>query len=172
MLRDGWLCTGDIGRLDADGYLHLSGRTKEIIVTDAGKNVYPEEVELRYRGIPGVQELVVLSMPGNGRGERVCAVVVPQPRATEQQLELIRSAIAARSADVPSYQQITQVEIWWDDLPKTATLKVKRGKLREALLSGQRKQQPPAAAAATPPAPGAEPPAPRPSCGRSRRSPG
>jgi acyl carrier protein len=81
-------------------------------------------------------------------------VVVPQPGATEQQLEQIQSAIAARSADVPSYQQITQVEIWWDDLPKTATLKVKRGKLREALLSGQRKKQPSAVAAATPPAAG------------------
>jgi long-chain acyl-CoA synthetase len=159
VLRDGWFCTGDVGRLDADGYLHLSGRTKEIIVTDAGKNVYPEEVEFRYRGIPGVQELVVLSMPASGRGERVCAVVVPQPGATEQQLEQIRSAIAERSAGVPSYQQITQVEFWWSDLPKTATLKVKRGKLREALLSGQRGSRP----AAAPPAP-----APVPSAGADR----
>ncbi|HEV7504753.1 MAG TPA: AMP-binding protein [Thermoanaerobaculia bacterium] len=143
VLQDGWFCTGDIGRLDADGYLHLSGRTKEIIVTDAGKNVYPEEVEFRYRGIPGVQELVVLSMPASGRGESVCAVVVPSPGATEPQLEQIRSAIAARSADVPSYQQITQVEFWWADLPKTATLKVKRGKLRDALLSGQPAGRPP-----------------------------
>ncbi len=152
VLQDGWFCTGDIGRLDADGYLHLSGRTKEIIVTDAGKNVYPEEVEFRYRGIPGVQELVILSMPASGRGERVCAVVVPQPGATEQQLEQIRSAIAARAAGIPSYQQITQVEFWWSDLPKTATLKVKRGKLREALLSGQRGGVPPAAPPAAQPA--------------------
>lgn len=157
VLRDGWFCTGDIGRLDADGYLHLSGRTKEIIITDAGKNVYPEEVEFRYRGLPGVQELVVLSMPASGSGERVCAVVVPRPGATEQQLEQIRSAIAARSADVPSYQQITQVELWWDDLPKTATLKVKRGKLREALLSGQRKTGPSAAPPAPAPAASAGP---------------
>lgn len=145
VLQEDWFCTGDIGRLDADGYLHLSGRTKEIIVTDAGKNVYPEEVEFRYRGIPGVQELVVLSMPASGRGESVCAVVVPSPGATEPQLEQIRSAIAARSADVPSYQQITQIEFWWADLPKTATLKVKRGKLRDALISGQPAGRPAAA---------------------------
>jgi long-chain acyl-CoA synthetase len=137
VLRDGWFCTGDIGRLDADGYLHLSGRTKEIIVTGAGKNVYPEEVELRYRGLPHVQELAVLSMPGSGHGERVCAVIVPKPGTTEPQIEEIRSAIAERSAGVPSYQQITQVEFWWGDLPKTATLKVKRGQVREALLSGK-----------------------------------
>ncbi len=158
VLREGWFCTGDIGHLDADGYLHLSGRTKEIIVTDAGKNVYPEEVEIRYRGIPGVQELVVLSMPGSRGGERVCAVVVPRPGATEPQLEQIREAIAARSAEVPSYQQIAQVEIWWDDLPKTATLKVKRGKVREALLSGlisgETKPRSAATAAAPSPVPG------------------
>jgi long-chain acyl-CoA synthetase len=152
VLQAGWFCTGDIGRLDADGYLHLSGRTKEIIVTDAGKNVYPEEVEFRYRGIPGVQELVVLSMPASGRGERVCAVVAPQPGTTEPQLEQIRSAIAARSAGVPSYQQIAQVEFWWADLPKTATLKVKRGKLREALLSGAQSGRPPAVSPAAKPA--------------------
>jgi long-chain acyl-CoA synthetase len=154
VLENGWFCTGDIGRLDAEGYLRLSGRSKEIIVTDAGKNVYPEEVEFRYRGLPGVQELVVLSMPApNGHGERVCAVVVPKPGTADAQLDEIRAAIAARSQAVPSYQQITQIEFWWADLPKTATLKVKRGKLREALLSGQHATRP------SPPAPAAKPPA-------------
>jgi acyl carrier protein len=82
--------------------------------------------------------MVVLGIPGSGRGERVCAVVVPQPAATEAQIEEIRAAIAARSEGVPSYQQITQIEIWRGDLPKTTTLKVKRGKLRDAVLAGQR----------------------------------
>jgi cyclohexanecarboxylate-CoA ligase len=95
-------------------------------------------VELRYRDLPGVRALVVLGVPGSGRGERVCAVVVPHPAATEAQIEEIRSAIAARSEGVPSYQQITQIEIWRGDLPKTTTLKVKRGKLRDAVLAGQR----------------------------------
>jgi long-chain acyl-CoA synthetase len=138
VLREGWLCTGDIGRFDADGYLYISGRTKDVIVTDAGKNVYPEEVELRYRDLPGVREMVVLGVPGSGRGERVCAVVVPHPAATEAQIEEIRAAITVRSEGVPSYQQITQIEIWRGDLPKTTTLKVKRGKLRDAVLAGQR----------------------------------
>ena len=138
VLKEGWLCTGDIGRFDSDGYLHLCGRTKDVIVSDAGKNVYPEEVEVRYRGIPGVLDLVVLGVPGLGRGERVCAVIVPQAQATEAQIEEIRAAIAARSLGVPSYQQINLVEIWRGDLPKTTTLKVKRGKLRDAVLAGQR----------------------------------
>ena len=138
VLRDGWLCTGDIGHFDGDGYLYISGRTKDVIVTDAGKNVYPEEVELRYRDLPGVRDLVILGIPGSGRGERVCAVIVPQPQATEAQIEEIRAAIATRSEAVPSYQQITQIEIWRGDLPKTTTLKVKRGKLRDAVLAGHR----------------------------------
>ncbi|MCP3956344.1 MAG: AMP-binding protein [bacterium] len=138
VLRDGWLNTCDIGFFDSGGYLHLSGRTKDVIVTDAGKNVYPEEVEARYRDLPGVEELVVLGLPTEGRGERVCALVVPRSGATEQDVEQIRDAIAERSAEIPSYQRVTGVEIWRGDLPKTTTLKVKRGLLRDAVIAGQR----------------------------------
>ena len=135
VMDDGWLNTGDIGFFDDDGYLHLSGRTKDVIVTSAGKNVYPEEVESRYRGLPGVAELVVLGLPGSTGGERVTALVVPSPDADEH---AIRAAIETRSADVPSYQQITGVEFWRGDLPKTTTMKVKRAILRAAVLDGAR----------------------------------
>jgi long-chain acyl-CoA synthetase len=139
VLRDGWLDTGDLGWLDADGYLHVSGRTKDVIVTDAGKNVYPEEVELRYRDVPGVEELIVLGLPGpRGRGEQVAAVVVPRPGATDADVEQIRAAVAERSAGVPSYQQATRVVAWRGALPKTTTLKVQRGLLRDAVLAGER----------------------------------
>jgi acyl-CoA synthetase (AMP-forming)/AMP-acid ligase II len=80
----------------------------------------------------------VLGVPGSVHGERVCAIVVLHAAATEVQIEEVRAAIAARSEGVPSYQQITQIEIWRGDLPKTTTLKVKRGKLRDAVLAGQR----------------------------------
>ncbi len=139
VLRDGWLNTGDVGYFDEDGYLYLSGRTKDVIVTGAGKNVYPEEVELRYRGLPHVQELVILGLPAeNGRGEQVCALVVPSPGATDEDVEAIRDAIAARAAEVPSYQRVTAVKVWRGELPKTTTMKVKRGVLREAVLAGER----------------------------------
>ncbi|MDA8020884.1 MAG: AMP-binding protein [Thermoanaerobaculia bacterium] len=135
VMDDGWLNTGDIGYVDDDGYLHLSGRSKDVIVTSAGKNVYPEEVEARYRDLPGVAELVVLGLPTDGGGERVSAVVVPADRATEAD---IREAIAGRSRDVPSYQQIAGIEIWDGDLPKTTTMKVKRAVLLDAVLAGER----------------------------------
>jgi long-chain acyl-CoA synthetase len=146
VLRDGWLNTGDIGYFDADGYLHISGRSKDVIVTSAGKNVFPEEVEARYRGIAGVQELVVLGLPEErGGGERVCAVVVPTPGATEETFAGIKAAVAARASDVPSYQQIAQVIPWRGELPKTTTMKVKRARLRAAVLEG-RLEGPPAVA--------------------------
>ncbi len=145
VLRDGWLNTGDVGHLDADGYLWLSGRTRDVIVTAAGKNVHPEEVEARYRGLPGVDELAVVGLPEpRGRGERVSAVVVPSPGegSEEERLEGIRAAIAARSAGVPSYQRIGGVELWRGELPKTTTFKVRRGRLRAALLAGERGDRP------------------------------
>ena len=145
VLRDGWLNTGDIGYFD-DGYLYLSGRSKDVIVTTAGKNVYPEEVELRYRGLPDVEELIVLGLPVAGdegatdanTGERVVALIVPRAGATDEEIGGIRSAIAERSESIPSYQRVSQVEIWRGALPKTTTMKVKRGLLRQAVLAGDR----------------------------------
>ncbi len=139
VMDDGWLNTGDVGFFDS-GYLHISGRTKDVIVTAAGKNVYPEEVEQRYRGLDGVEELVVLGLPvdGNGGGERVCALVVPRAGASDDEIEAIEAAIAERSAEVPSYQQVASALIWRGELPKTTTMKVKRAVLRDAVLAGER----------------------------------
>jgi long-chain acyl-CoA synthetase len=61
-LRDGWLHTGDVGYLDREGYLFVTGRTKDVIVTPAGKNVYPEEIEHVYAGLPGVHQLCVVGV--------------------------------------------------------------------------------------------------------------
>jgi long-chain acyl-CoA synthetase len=160
VLDDGWLNTGDIGFFDTDGYLHLAGRTKDVIVTSAGKNVYPEEVEARYKDLPGAAELVILGLPvsaagtsipgGSSDGERVTALIVPAPGADEG---AIRAAVAERSATVPSYQQIAGIEFWRGDLPKTTTMKVKRAVLRQAVLAGQRGDGPGSAPPPPPPAP-------------------
>lgn len=135
VMRDAWLNTGDLGFFDADGYLHIAGRTKDVIVTAAGKNVYPEEVEARYRDLPGVAELVILGIPQAGGGEQVTALIVPAPGARENE---IRVAIATRTENVPSYQQIAGIELWHGDLPKTTTMKVKRARLLAAVLAGER----------------------------------
>ncbi|MCH7632633.1 MAG: AMP-binding protein [Planctomycetes bacterium] len=75
ILSDGWLRTGDLGRFDEHGYLVLTGRSTDLIVTDAGKNVYPDEVEARYRDIPFTKELCVFGVPSD---EADCSTCVPQ----------------------------------------------------------------------------------------------
>jgi long-chain acyl-CoA synthetase len=75
MLKNGWLHTGDLGRFDRDGYLYITGRVKDVIVTAAGKNVYPEELERKLAGIAGVKELVrrrCLGRRDDGRASASC----------------------------------------------------------------------------------------------------
>ncbi len=141
-IQDGWFRTGDLGRRDAKGYFYLTGRVKDMIITDAGKNVYPDEVELRYRALPHVKELCVLGMPNSGGvGDAVHAVIVPDlenangaNRAAIE--EEIRGAVSQVSAAIPSHQQLGTVHFWRTELPKTTTMKAKRSVIRSRLLVG------------------------------------
>lgn len=129
---NGWFKTGDVGRLDEDGYLYITGRVKDIIVTSAGKNVHPDEVEYHLRDLPGVKELCVIGLPGrHGQGEEVVAVVVPENGADRVQ---INAAIHLVNKTMPSYQRVSRVEFQSEDLPKTSTLKVQRAKVRARYL--------------------------------------
>ncbi|RKZ40777.1 MAG: hypothetical protein DRQ49_07290 [Gammaproteobacteria bacterium] len=129
--KEGWLRTGDIGHLDRDGFILITGRIKELIVTSAGKNVSPETVEWHYRNIPEILEMVVLGMPSPTRyGEEVHAAIVPQSTSEGQRID---DAIKARSARVPSYLQIQRIHIV-KNIPRTTTLKVQRNVLLQTLL--------------------------------------
>jgi long-chain acyl-CoA synthetase len=131
----GWLRTGDLGRIDKDGFLSITGRIKELIITTAGKNVSPEEVEQQYRGIDAVRELAVLGMPSATRhGEEIHAAVVAAVGIDGDARSRVEEAIAARSPRVPSHLRIQRVHVV-DEIPRTTTLKVRRAVLREALLS-------------------------------------
>ena len=133
VLFDGWFRSGDLGRIDDDGYLYIVGRVKDLIVTPAGKNVYPDEVESLYDKLPGVEELCVFGRPlEGGEGEAVEAVVSFSGDGRE-----LRSAITERSKELPAHQRIARLHLWSGPLPKTSTLKTKRRKLRELILSGR-----------------------------------
>ncbi len=125
-LRDGWLHTGDLGRLDEEGNLYIVGRSKEIIVDSNGKNVYPDEVEELYAAPGLVKELVVVGLP-DGTGERVAAVFVPEDENPSEDVERrIEEHIQDVSSRLPLYKRVKAYKIRGEELPRTATRKVKR----------------------------------------------
>lgn len=132
-LRDGWLHTGDLGFLDAKGRLHITGRSKEVIVLASGKNIHPEEIEAHYARSPFVKELCVLgrARPGEPVAERLHAVVVPdldvmRERKIVNMLEQVRFEIEGLSVGLPSHKRIQSYDIRLEDLPRTTTRKLKR----------------------------------------------
>ncbi|MEO0594420.1 MAG: AMP-binding protein, partial [Myxococcota bacterium] len=76
VFRDGWLRTGDLGRLDDEGRLYIVGREKDVIVDGDGRNVYPDEIEEAYGKHPAIDELSVVGVVQGG-GERVACLLVP-----------------------------------------------------------------------------------------------
>ncbi|MCX7969645.1 MAG: AMP-binding protein, partial [Armatimonadetes bacterium] len=141
MLRYGWLHTGDLGRFDRDGYLYITGRVKDVIVTAAGKNVYPEELERKFAGIAGVKELCVVGVwDEETMGERPHLVIVPEPQWSSPPEKLrefeqrVRQEIQRRSQSLPSYQRIAQIHIVTEELPKTVALAPDRAAVRAMVV--------------------------------------
>jgi long-chain acyl-CoA synthetase len=141
MLKNGWLHTGDLGRFDRDGYLYITGRVKDVIVTAAGKNVYPEELERKLAGIAGVKELCVVGVwDEETMGERPHLVVVPEPQWASSPERLseferrLREEVQKRSQNLPSYQRIAQVHIVTEELPKTVALAPDRAAVRAMVM--------------------------------------
>ena len=90
---DGWFRSGDLGRIDRNGYVYIVGRAKDLVIS-GGYNVYPKEVEAELDALPGVLESAVIGVPHPDFGEGVTAVVVAQPGADLSEAEIIRSARA------------------------------------------------------------------------------
>lgn len=123
---DGWFITGDLGKRDADGYVHIVGRAKDLVIT-GGYNVYPKEVELLLDEVPGVSESAVIGLPHPDFGEAVFAVLVPQKGATVEPGAVL-AAIAERLARFKQPKAAVVVE----SLPRNTMGKVQKNLLREA----------------------------------------
>jgi long-chain acyl-CoA synthetase len=127
-LREGWLYTGDLGRLDADGQLYLVGRKKDVIIDANGKNTYPDELEELYGDHPSIKELSVVGLPDDAGGEMVGCLCVPE--YGERRREEVRAELEEHfrrvSAELAFHRRIKVLRFWDADLPKTSTRKVKR----------------------------------------------
>jgi len=129
---DGWLHTGDVARVDADGLLYIVDRKKDMI-NRGGENVYSIEVENALAGAPGVGEAAVIAVPDDMMGEKVGAVIVPAAGA-EVNVEAVIAHARARLADfkVPQY-----VALRSEPLPRNPGGKVLKGQLREQTSWGK-----------------------------------
>jgi long-chain acyl-CoA synthetase len=140
---DGWLLTGDLGYLDEDGYIYISGRQKNLIVSAGGKNIYPEEIEACFDGSRVIGQLLVLAhKEQNLGGEQIFALAVPNYEVLEkdypgQELTgeflqgLIKKEVEAVNRTLPSYKKIANFVLHREEFEMNAQRKIKRFKYKD-----------------------------------------
>lgn len=140
VMSGGWYHTGDLGRLDDDGFLFICGRVKNLIVTPNGKNVYPEEVEIELLKSPYIAEVMVYGHKIDAVSEEVHALIVPFQEAlgefertrntspmTKADVEaLIRNEVLKACKGLADYKRVKKFTLREDEFPKTTTRKIKR----------------------------------------------
>jgi long-chain acyl-CoA synthetase len=130
---EGWLLTGDQGRFDVggQGHLQLVGRKKNMIVTEGGKNIYPEDIEAAFDGLP-VKEYCVFAAdylwPQKTLGNEMLVLVV-RLEQNQQLDDRLRDEIMARNRRLADFKRVGGYLLWEKDFPRTASLKIKRGEL-------------------------------------------
>lgn len=143
--EDGWFRSGDLGKIDKDGFLYIVGRGKDVIVLPSGKNVHPEDLEVHYLKCPLVAELAIIGVQDKSEAragaEKLAAVVVPHFDYLKQtkvanSKEAIRHALDNLGRELPAYQRVRDYIIRVEPLPRTATNKIKRFQLKKEIETG------------------------------------
>jgi long-chain acyl-CoA synthetase len=142
-LVDGWLRTGDLGIIDAAGHLKLLGRAKNMIVTEGGKNIYPEDIESYFEDMPDCEEFCVSAAnyiwPSRSMvGEQL--VIVVRPKEGEQASESLVAEIRKRNRRLADFKRLAGYIVLADEFPATASLKIKRNALAARLRELDRAQ--------------------------------
>jgi long-chain acyl-CoA synthetase len=151
VLRDGWFFSGDLGFLDADGHLTITGRAKEVIVLSSGKNIYPEEVEQVYLQSEYIKEICLIGRAG-GRGgaqvEGLLALVLPnvdhfRAKGITSIAETIRWDMENVGKDLPAYKRPTSLRIVKEGFPRTRLGKIQRHLVQERYGKEEAEVRPP-----------------------------
>lgn len=133
--EDGWLHTGDLAKIDKDGYIFISGRKKFVIVLKNGKNIYPEELETLINKIEGIKESFVYGKPEDDGDYKICSKIVYDEEMAEEVFgtsdeeklkELIWQEVKKVNKTMPAYKYVREISITKEDLIKTTTQKIKR----------------------------------------------
>ena len=151
-LQNGWLHTGDLGRIDEDGNLYIVGRKKEMILGASGENIYPDELEEAFRDSKYIKELSVVGLPTDGKNETVAMLVVPEYDhdgvSRDDVRENVREHIKKVTKAMPLYKRPKVVHLTDLELPKTASRKPKRRevikeieRIEKAIKSGAEAKQ-------------------------------
>ena len=138
VLRDGWFHTGDLGYIDQDGYLFITGRKKEVIVLSSGKNIYPEDVEKEYLHISLIKEIAVAGIEKNGVVESIQAIIVPDLDYARQHnigniSETLKWELNDVTSRVPEYMRIRGFMLSLEPLPRTPLGKLRRFMLKDII---------------------------------------
>lgn len=146
--REGWFLTGDLGWIDDDGFLYITGRKKNLLVTGGGKNVYPEEIEALLNKQPYILESLVLGVPRpGGMGDDVEAMIVPDYEVLDKEAEekgikwtpesieaLIKKEVTEVTSQLAEYKRIKKFSVYTEEFAKTSTKKIKRYLYQQKLL--------------------------------------
>ncbi|MBN1695253.1 AMP-binding protein [candidate division WOR-3 bacterium] len=133
-----WFKTGDMGYIDSDGYLYITGRKKSVIVTRGGKNIYPEEIETFLSESPLIEEVLVLYQTSpTQKSKELVAIIYPNYEELDAYCEkqkikdrdphkILTEVVKKRNEDLTDFKRIRRVKIRDEEFPKTTTQKIKR----------------------------------------------
>jgi long-chain acyl-CoA synthetase len=137
---EGWYHTGDLGALDEHGNLFFKGRKKEVIVTPAGMNIYPEDLEAALRGRKEVRDCVVVGLERGGNAEPCAVLILRDAQAVDLKTD-VKTIVQRANETLAEYQRMRSWFVWPDeDFPRSSTQKPRRNVIRDAVEAGLRGQ--------------------------------
>jgi long-chain acyl-CoA synthetase len=144
VMPEGWFLSGDMGYLDRDGYLFITGRLKDVIVLSSGENVYPEDLERQYMKIPLIKEICIVGVEERGITESLHAFILPDMEYAKREKigniqESLRWEINSVSLNMPQYSRIRGFTLYPEPLPKTSLGKFRRFMIKD-LVKAKREE--------------------------------
>lgn len=126
--ENGYFHTGDIAEIDQDGNTYIKGKLKDVIISPNGENIYPDEIENKFKDIPGIDEISALGLSENGKEKMILAIHVPN-KLTKEEIKDMESRFSEANSRLPISMQVQEFYLSINPLPTNASMKVMRYKL-------------------------------------------